>query len=76
MKGLDGEELEVVDCIVRGWRVPQRASRLEGALNRLKKRGLVSVTRVNCGAEECPGHRWVEMTSTGMLVWRAVRTAC
>jgi hypothetical protein len=75
MKGLDGEELEVTDCIVRGW-APQRVRQLDDALDRLKKRGLVSVTRVNCGAEECPGHRWVEMTSTGMLVWRAVRTVC
>jgi|HubBroStandDraft_2_1064218.scaffolds.fasta_scaffold02109_22 hypothetical protein len=73
MKGLDGEELEVVDCIVRGW-APQHIRRLDGALDRLKRRGLISVTKVNCGAEECPGHRWVEMTSTGMLVWHAVRT--
>jgi hypothetical protein len=73
VKGLDGEELEVTDSIVHGW-APPRIRRLDGALDRLKKRGLVSVTKVNCGAEECPGHRWVEMTPTGMLVWRAVRT--
>lgn len=73
MKGLDGEEWEVADSIVRGW-APQQVRRLDGALDRLKKRGLVSVTMVNCGAEDCPGHRWVEMTSVGMMVWHAVRT--
>ena len=73
MKGLDREELDAMSMIGDGW-MPSHWQRDNAVLGRLKKRGLVSVTMVNCGAEDCPGHRWVEMTSVGMMVWHAVRT--
>ncbi len=71
MKGLDRDELRLMQVIARGWWIGLLSCDFS-VLPRLKKRGLVTESLVNCGADECPGHPELRLTPTGSLVLSAV----
>ncbi len=73
MKGLDREELMLMQGIVRGSFFKMLFAGPH-ALERLKRRGLVAETLVNCGARGCPGHPSYQLTAAGVLVLSAVTT--
>jgi hypothetical protein len=71
MKGLDGEELEIMALISMGYAIDLRST--SGGVGRLLKRGLVTESTVSCGARDCVGHQSLDMTSVGVMVWNAVK---
>jgi hypothetical protein len=71
VKGLDREELRVMQVIARGFWLGLYFCE-PGALERLKKRRLVGERTVDCGAPVCPGHPELHLTQVGALVLSAV----